>query len=575
MPLVFMKKPECNESEEQQVAVIENLLKEDIRIYTRDNIVKLLKTPETMTFDSYGRICVIFNCVDIYDSNVPRCYIVFASPVAMALYLHQYSLAKALIKKGYKYDAAARFEMFYVDNISDSLRFCISSGDFARSARLYSSKYNIFRITDVSNFELITGLLSVPKSFVEGVWNELSEGMEKVYIYRDIFKYIEIFCDVNIQLQTSNIAPSLCFIDDEDCLSEHNESLIRVIADCIGRVNASLKRLYDQYSDGNGCVRTLIKPGVDHSSCINTYDSFRNNCAELVMYSMDEFIVCGHAFYRSVENFYLLCVKLIKQQNDAADEKENTPAALDDFLGQYYRIVCERTVFGGRFIKSVYEMFDDDKSCKYILTKYLYLLYLCKKNRSTKAGKKYLNYLCDKIVSNGINEKKLFDDCMKLFHIVNDQYKFFANYRMFKLAAAKEIRNRIEAVTGIKFKPLIFDGRKSYQRDFVSGELRELNALFIDQQLFKAPCIYDPFDPSCDEVYGNLTYLDGVKNYDITKKSYEYIVNNIVETDNNELLIFLISKGIVNEDNAGWLLQKCVLHDKFNNAPFLLALMKE
>ena len=159
--------------------MMEQILKNNITDYARSNVEYMLEHPDTITVDKDGRMCLMFihDSVRIMEREI---WLIFAAPVAMAVYLGNYKCIRTLQDAGYGYDPTNRFQAYNVEGNFDEIMREPGMVD------INDSSYKTIRYNDFSNIQFITCMVDVPLWILDGVWKELNDSKEDV-CFEDIF----------------------------------------------------------------------------------------------------------------------------------------------------------------------------------------------------------------------------------------------------------------------------------------------------------------------------------------------------------------------------------------------------
>ena len=160
---------------EPQAVLIDKILKDDPLTHSRRAIENMLKYPETMILDDTGKLCLIY----IYSTariTQREIWMIFATPVAMAVYLNKYTYAGRLLEAGYKYDIMERFEVYNIEGNNGEF-------DMMPNVTRLRAPNNIYRYNSMTNLELMTCMLHSPAWINDGVWEELKSIQEETVVF--------------------------------------------------------------------------------------------------------------------------------------------------------------------------------------------------------------------------------------------------------------------------------------------------------------------------------------------------------------------------------------------------------
>ena len=223
---------------------IYEILNGNIMDYSRKSVENMLKNPETMVLDGKGRLCIVYvyNAARIMQKEL---WMIFATPVAMAVFLKKYTYVKRLLRSGYKYDIMAHFEAY---NIEGNIGEQYNSSDMAR---LVSASDNICRFNDITNFQLMTCMTDVPEWVNDGIFSELKT------LHNDNIVIDSVIADMKLYYTYSDALACEPLNDDNSTAvcSKSWKNIHRPGADeyyrkCNQRYNDQLKSLTKEISGG-------------------------------------------------------------------------------------------------------------------------------------------------------------------------------------------------------------------------------------------------------------------------------------------------------------------------------------
>lgn len=572
---------ESNGLTEPRAVEIENILKKGVHCYSRKSVERMLRNPTTMKPDSEGRLCLMY----VNDGDSREKWIISATPVAMAVYLKLFSLAKKLLEQGFRYEPFARFQAFNIDgNMNDEERIFGHGSGKTSISKLICASHSIYMFNNISNFEVITCLQSNPRWVVDGIWDELSRADEEIdnsdenesntgisynNIFSNILKNMELYyyytnnlCCISkikgyeTELRSGNFYYSKSPFSGDAILQDNTE--------CFRRINFSLERLYKCKTQEGKYKNISIDSGNDYSADILNFDLFprfnfiKDNNEDQRFYSEQS------AQGKLIEDFYIWCIKIIYLH--ISEKRESvTVGFLEYWLDQYDDILGNKEPFSPQLLKSMFRLFNGNKKCEYLMIQYMYIQYVRSESRNNKEGRAFLKKLTYLINDQKISEARLFRDCLaahtRIITTSNLNFPFIANSSSvsddFDMTAVKEINNTLEKLTGKKSKPIILDGRIKECKDYLISELCDI--------------VSTKNLPLCAQRGKNLLAIDMVINFDLIK-DFSDGLNAIIKDNNPEWIIVFIKKGIINKTNAKMIMDRCMEKGGMKLIPYLLAI---
>lgn len=569
----FALMDENNNLVEPQALQIEEILKGDPEEHSRAAVSRMLKNPETMVLDDQGRLCLIF--IRDSKSTVKReIWMIFAMPVAMAVYLRKFSYARKLIESGFDYAPMEHFQAYHIEG-EMTFPFAFRTN----ICRLVShDDLNICRYNNLTNLELMTCMADAPKWVVDGVWSELIKNKDKVTVFSNVtynmdnyYKYTHMLaCEKGNKGAATHIdSGSMIFSGD----------MQQLYTECFKRLNSQLARLA-----GLNIDNIMIDPGADYSDDICKLDMCMFEELSGNPLDMTDPFLLNIRFGRTlsmqgrlIESFYLMYTGIIWRQLEdknasskrALKSNENLLSGmLEYWMCQMDSALGNIQPYSIRYIRSIEKLAEGHKSSMHVLIKLMYIQYVRSKDRTDKGGRAYLKNLVKLMVDYGIKEKNILRDSMRVYvSIVRGRASDFdaglyglsekkIMMKNFELKAVKEIRRELEMNTRKMLGPLILDCKVKAFRDYLINELEYINTAYTKSQ----------------ELYirSNFEEIDGVINFDILKH-YSKGIDRLISRDLPELVIVLIRKGIITGDSIPDLVEKGIELGAVKMIPYLLA----